>query len=72
MMRSMRPASAEDPEVSPSLDGAWNVLRRGLAESPELRSGMLYTVALAVVSTIGSLALPVLIQQVLDRGLGGN
>ncbi len=72
MMRSMRPVSAEDPEVSPSLDGAWNVLRRGLAESPELRSGMLYTVALAVVSTIGSLALPVLIQQVLDRGLGAG
>ena len=72
MMRNMRPASAEDPEVSPSLDGAWKVLRRGLAESPELRSGMLYTIALAVVSTIGSLALPVLIQQVLDRGLGGN
>ncbi len=71
-MRSMRPASAEDPEVSPALDGAWKVLRRGLAESPELRSGMLYTVLLAVVSTIGSLALPVLIQQVLDRGLGGD
>ena len=72
MMHSMRPVSAEDPEVSPSLDGAWKVLRRGLAESPELRSGMLYTVALAVVSTIGSLALPVLVQQVLDRGLGGQ
>jgi ATP-binding cassette, subfamily B, bacterial len=71
-MHGMRPATAEDPEVSPSLDGAWNVLRRGLAESPELRSGALYTVALAVVSTVGSLALPILIQQVLDRGLSGN
>jgi putative ABC transport system ATP-binding protein len=72
-MRNVRPASAGDEQVSPSLDGAYKVLRRGLAESPELRSGILYTVALAVVSAAGSLALPVLVQQVLDRGLGrGN
>jgi ATP-binding cassette subfamily B protein len=72
MMRHVGPPSAEDPEVPPSLDGAYKVLRRGLAESPELRSGILYTAALAVVSAAGSLALPVLIQQVLDRGLTGG
>lgn len=51
--------------------GAMWVLRRGISSSPELRRGLLFTVLLAVVSAIGKLAVPVLIQQVLDRGLVG-
>ncbi|MGH2730971.1 MAG: ABC transporter ATP-binding protein [Actinomycetota bacterium] len=53
----------------PGLEGAWGVFKRGLAESPELRIGLVYTVLLAMVSALGSLLIPVLIQQVLDRGL---
>lgn len=51
--------------------GAMWVLRRGIGSSPELRRGLRFTVLLAVVSAAGKLAVPVLIQQVLDRGLVG-
>ncbi|MFN2489480.1 MAG: ABC transporter transmembrane domain-containing protein [Actinomycetota bacterium] len=49
-------------------DGARNVLRRGLRESPELRSGALYTLALAIFEALGAVLLPVLIQQIIDKG----
>jgi ABC-type multidrug transport system fused ATPase/permease subunit len=44
-------------------------LRRGLGLSPELRTGLAGTLALAVVSTAGRVAVPVAIQQGIDRGL---
>jgi ABC-type multidrug transport system fused ATPase/permease subunit len=44
-------------------------LRRGLGLSPELRVGLAGTLALAVVSTAGRVAVPVAIQQGIDRGL---
>ena len=47
------------------------VLRRGLAVTPELRQGMVLTASFAVVTALGKLAVPVLIQQVLDRGILG-
>jgi ATP-binding cassette, subfamily B, bacterial len=52
--------------------GAMEVLRRGLAATPELRTGLALTAALAVVSALGKLAVPVLIQQILDRGVLGS
>jgi ATP-binding cassette subfamily B protein len=52
--------------------GAIEVLRRGLAATPELRVGLVLTAALAVVTAIGKLAVPVLIQQILDRGVLGD
>jgi putative ABC transport system ATP-binding protein len=55
------------PEVS-----AFTVLRRGLAISPELRTGLRVTVALALVAAIGRLIIPITIQQVLDRGVLGD
>jgi ATP-binding cassette subfamily B protein len=64
-------ATPEDISTPHALDGAWSVLRRGLRQSPELRSGALYTVALATVGALGSLLLPVLIQQILDNGISG-
>src|SRR5690606_17786137 len=51
--------------------GAIEVLRRGLAVTPELRTGIALTAALAGVSALGRLAVPVLIQQILDRGVLG-
>ena len=48
------------------------VLRRGLAVTPELRQGLLLTVALAVLTAAGKLAIPILIQQILGRGVLGD
>ena len=51
--------------------GIGTVLRRGLRESPELRAGLIVTVAMAMVVAAGKLVVPVAIQQILDRGITG-
>jgi ATP-binding cassette subfamily B protein len=66
-----RPFEEEEGLVSPELQGAWSVLRRGLRQSPELRVGFVYTVLLALALTVGRLLVPILIQQIFDRGLRG-
>lgn len=61
---------APTPEEANLQDApALTVLRRGLASTPELRQGLLLTAVFAVVTALGKLAVPVLIQQVLDRGI---
>ncbi len=52
--------------------GAWATMRRGFALSPQLREGLGGTMALAVLSTMGGGAVPVVIQQGIDRGLAGE
>jgi ATP-binding cassette, subfamily B, bacterial len=52
--------------------GALQVLRRGLAASPELRVGLKATIVFAVVAAVGKLAIPILIQVILDRGVLGS
>ena len=59
---------AEDEEKT----GALIVLKRGLQVSPELRTGAGLTVLMALIVAAGSLAIPVLIQQILDQGLRGE
>lgn len=49
--------------------GAIAVLRRGLAESPDLRRSLRLTVVFALVGAIGRLTIPVLVQQVINGGL---
>jgi ATP-binding cassette, subfamily B, bacterial len=56
----------ETPSVS-----ATEVIRRGLVVSPELRTGIAFTVLMAVATAIGRLVVPILIQQILDKGLNG-
>ena len=56
----------DDPLVD---EGALSLLRRGMAVTPELRAGIRVTVLMAVVAAAGKLALPILIQQVVDKGL---
>jgi len=56
-------AVADRPEPT------WRTMRRGLALSPELRVGLATTLLLAVVSMVGRAAVPVAIQQGIDRGL---
>jgi len=50
---------------------ALDTIKRGMSLSPEIRRGMLVTIALAVVATAGRVIIPVAIQQVLDGGLAG-
>ena len=52
--------------------GALTVLRRGLAISPELKTGLRVTLGLAFAAAAGRLIVPILMQQVIDRGLLGE
>jgi ATP-binding cassette, subfamily B, bacterial len=58
-----------DRDLGP--DGAISILRRGLAASPELKVGIGFTIAMAVAAAIGRLVVPILVQQILDRGVLG-
>jgi len=53
----------------PRTPGALRTIRRGLALSPELRTGLARTLGLALVAMVGRVAVPVAVQQVIDRGL---
>jgi len=48
------------------------VLRRGLAMSPELRDGLGVTILMALSAAVGRLIIPILIQQILDKGVLGS
>ncbi len=61
-----------DDETQDQRTAALTVLRRGLEVSPELRSGAAITVAMALIVASGSLAIPILIQQILDKGLNSS
>ena len=52
--------------------GALNVLRRGLTQSPEFRTGFWYTVGLSILIATATILIPILIQQILDKGLRGG
>jgi ABC-type multidrug transport system fused ATPase/permease subunit len=57
------------PVIPEHAETTWRTLRRGLALSPELRAGLAGTLALAVVAMAGRVAVPVAVQQGIDRGL---
>ena len=65
MGRSLELISEEQPP-------AMQILRRGLAASPELRRGLGVTVVFALLSALARLVLPILVQQTLDRGFQGG
>ncbi|MEM9711174.1 MAG: ABC transporter ATP-binding protein [Actinomycetota bacterium] len=52
--------------------GAVEVIRVGLRQSPELRRGIRATLATAFAGALGRIAIPLLVQQTLDRGLLGD
>jgi putative ABC transport system ATP-binding protein len=56
-------------DVVTDTGGAMAVLRRGFAASPELGRGLRVTVVMAVINAIGRIVIPVLIQQILDKGV---
>ncbi len=55
---------ADEPIGGSSL----TVLRQGLAAAPEFRVGLRATVVMTVLSAVGRLTIPLLFQQVIDRG----
>ena len=61
----------DDTAAADTASGAMSVLRRGLATSPELRVGLKATIVFAIVAAVGKLAIPILIQVILDRGVLG-
>jgi putative ABC transport system ATP-binding protein len=63
--------SLSEPVETVDGRGALRVLRRGLAASPELRVGLVATLAMAFGSAVGKLTVPILMQQIVDRGLNG-
>jgi ATP-binding cassette, subfamily B, bacterial len=64
--------SLDEPLETVGGRGAIEVLRRGLAASPELRVGVVATLAMAFGSAVGKLTLPILIQQIVNQGLTGS
>jgi ATP-binding cassette, subfamily B, bacterial len=56
----------------PEMDGAIAVLKRGIAATPELKIGIVATIGMAIGSGGGRLAVPILVQQILDRGVLGD
>jgi ABC-type multidrug transport system fused ATPase/permease subunit len=66
-LASVRVALDDDEEV-PS-EGAVAILRRGLAASPDLRGGLRVSLGFAVITALGRLTVPVLIQLTLDHGI---
>lgn len=54
------------------VQGAFKILKRGLADSVEMRKGLGYTLGLAMAYSLGSLMIPILIQQIMDNGLVGG
>lgn len=56
-------------DVTVATGSTLDVLRRGWAASPELRKGAGLTLLLALVGAGGQSVMPILIQQMLDRGL---
>jgi len=63
---------ARDPFDDNIETGAFEVLRRGLATSPELRDGIGITLLMALSAAAGRLVIPIVIQQILDRGVLGE
>ncbi|MCA1783114.1 MAG: ABC transporter ATP-binding protein [Dermatophilaceae bacterium] len=49
--------------------GTMATLRRGLELSPEIRQGILLTIALAVIATVGRVLIPFVVQQTTDKGI---
>ncbi len=65
---SVRIALDDDDGAVPS-EGALSILRRGIAISPELRAGIRVSMGFAFLSAFGRLVVPVLMQQILDKGV---
>ncbi|RZU77169.1 ABC-type multidrug transport system fused ATPase/permease subunit [Micromonospora kangleipakensis] len=64
--------STTTKEPEQEAESTWRTLRRGLALSPELKTGLAGTVALALAYMIGRVAVPVAVQRGIDHGIVGG
>jgi ATP-binding cassette subfamily B protein len=62
---------APPKEIEPRIEGALELIRRGLRATPELKAGIGFTIGMAMAMTTGRLLVPILVQQIFDRGLAG-
>ncbi|HEY1738381.1 MAG TPA: ABC transporter ATP-binding protein, partial [Acidimicrobiia bacterium] len=60
---------ALDDDDSETGAGALDVMRRGMAVSPDLRRGIRVSIVFAALSALGRLLVPVLVQIILDHGI---
>lgn len=66
------PSAENEERPVTETGGAMAVLRRGFATSPELKRGLAFTVGMALTTAVGKIVIPVLIQQILDKGITGS
>ena len=64
--------SAPATEHTANTDSTFAVLRRGLALTPQVRAGLAGTIGLAAIGTVGKVAIPIAIQQGIDKGLSAT
>lgn len=60
-----------DNDVDIEVAGPIAVIRRGLATTPALRTGMVFSLVMALAVSVGKLVVPILVQQIIDRGIAG-
>ncbi|MEA2487076.1 MAG: ATP-binding cassette, subfamily bacterial, partial [Actinomycetota bacterium] len=56
----------------PTTTGAFAVLKRGIRESPELQRGLRFSLVFALAGAGGSILIPILIQQIFDKGISAT
>ena len=56
-------------EVDPAEVKALEVLKAGIAATPELKVGLGVSIAMALVMAVGRMIIPISIQQILDKGI---
>ncbi len=67
----IRPNTPEDDEDAEPIK-AMEVLRTGVAQTPELKRGFVASLAFALVIALGRLVVPIAIQQILDKGISSG
>ena len=67
-----RTATVSGRIATASGGGGWATVRRGLSLSPEITRGLGLTLALAAVSTLGRVIVPIGVQQTVDTGINAS
>src|SRR6478735_6103700 len=67
-LRSAPPVDHSGIESGKDLT-TWGTLKRGIELSPEIRRGIWVTIGLAILSTVGKLLVPFVVQRTTDEGI---
>jgi len=51
------------------VDGAWKLFKRGVEQSPELRTGLRATIVMGLAVAVGRIVIPVVIQRTIDQSI---